>query len=119
MENQSHSPKITFATFYSPFSQEQLKKIFEKASKFRFKAETLPPLFENWNQYLNIFFHSIQKSHPDCDRVLITDETTQPDLQDGVIILRYPIDKKMMMFEKLRVQIDFLKTYAKDHHVVN
>lgn len=118
MENRSTSPNITFVTFYSPLSQDQLRQIFETVSVFKFKAEKLPPLFKDWNQYLTVLFRSARKFNPDCDCVLITDEETQPDLPSDVTIVRYPIDKRRMMYEKMRVQIEFLKSYAKDQHVI-
>jgi hypothetical protein len=55
-------------------------------------------------------FESARLRAPAARRVLLTDEATAvPDLGPGVEVLRYRLDRSRLMFERMRIQAEYLR----------
>lgn len=96
----------------------QLEESFRLATDLKAKWSLLPPLFDDWQNYLRVFFLATERAYPNCKNVLLTDEKTSPELPENVHIVRYPVDKKRVMYEKLCCQIAFMKSKGSDNHFV-
>lgn|GEM_PF-2507425 len=118
MESRQISPDVTFITFYTPLSRQQLEDSLRAVTDLKAKWKLLPPMFEDWRTYLNVFFSATKRSHPHCENVLLTDETTSIDLPEDVRIVRYPVNQERIMYEKLCIQIEFMKADKTDNHLV-
>ena len=67
------------------------------------------PAFE-YGALLAQLFESARLIAPQCRRILITDDhTALPDLGAGVEVLRVALDPEHLMYERMRVQHEFLR----------
>lgn len=118
MERGRNSTNLTFAAFYTPLSQEQLSASLKKVTDSKLKWSQLPKVFADWEAYLQVFFLSTRRSHPNCRNVLITDFETRAELPEDVDVVRMQFDKEKLMYEKLRCQISFLREYPQNDSVI-
>lgn len=72
----------------------------------------------DFNELTDVAFRSATLFHPDCRKVLLTDNQTKFHLGTDVEIIRQQIDPKALMLSRMRCQLEFLeKQDPRDHFV--
>lgn len=106
---------VTFLTYYVKPPPEELEKI--KAS-YKLLHRKSYAVKEDPDEIISIMFASAKKYHPDARCCLITDKTSQFNLDPSIEIIRYPRKTYKLDLEILRALIFYLKTAKEEVNTI-
>lgn len=72
----------------------------------------------DFNELTEIAFRSATLFHPNCRKVLLTDEHTEFHLSSDIEIIRKKIDPEALMLSRMRCQVEFLEQQNPQSHFV-
>jgi len=100
---------ITFVAHYEKLNEKDTSKILNICDSFM-----------HWNPIalIELTFASIRKTHPNCRKILITNDTTEIDLSPDIEIMRFPTDKYENRLSQMIATLHFLRAWNELSHII-